>query len=182
MLSIGETQIIAGTCHFKNSSGTMYYKTRLLVLLNSQSADTDSSNVTETLQVQCTNDAYRTYGFTQVPTIQGVELPGALFDTDPINVWDTFAARTFDISHDENGNLTYTAAASFTTNASGSDYALASGECSESVTMAPIELNAVYLKIAGVWVKAIPYIKVAGEWKKAISYTKVAGEWKKTKV
>lgn len=38
----------------------------------------------------------------------------------------------------------------------------------------------VYVKVSGVWKKAIPYIKKGGTWHKTIPYVKISGVWKST--
>ena len=37
-----------------------------------------------------------------------------------------------------------------------------------------------YIKINGVWVKAVPWINEAGIWKKGVLWIKVGGVWKKS--
>jgi len=190
MLSVGQTEYINGTCYRYNGGALSYYETRLAVTLNSQSADTGNgvSNVTAVLQVRSDPDyTYRTYGFTQNPVIQGTALPGFSIDTNtsPLHSWINLASLVLDLGHDENGDLTYAFTSSFNlpsvTSTTGSGYALKSGVANGSLSFARIEVNAVWVKIAGVWTKSIPYVKVGGVWTKAIAYAKVAGSWIKTK-
>lgn len=190
MLSVGQTEYINGVCYRYNGGALGYYETRLAVTLVSQSAETGNgvSTVNAVLQVRSDPDyTFRTYGFTQNPTIQGTNLTGFVLDTNtsPLHSWINLGARTLTLGHDANGDLTYAFTSSFVLPAvdadDGSGYALKSGIANGSLSFARIELNAVWVKIAGVWTKAIPYVKISGVWTKAIAYAKVAGNWIKTK-
>lgn len=46
-----------------------------------------------------------------------------------------------------------------------------------STTRSAKTLPPVWVKISGVWKKAIPYVKVAGVWKPAVAYVKKDGVW-----
>jgi hypothetical protein len=54
------------------------------------------------------------------------------------------------------------------------------GDGAWSSTISADTLPPIWVKIAGVWKKAIPYVKVAGVWKAAVAYVKVADVWKIT--
>ena len=138
-LAIGQQQILGGNCLFYNGgiANPNYYQVQLIVTLNSQSIANNTSNITETLQVRSVNSGYWTWD-NQTPTIQGVALAQAGFDTRATNVWQTFGSRTFDVGHNSDGSLTLGASASFVTTSTASPYSLRSGSVSGSVDIVTI--------------------------------------------
>lgn len=134
-LQIGQQQILGGSCLFYNggTANPNYYQAQLIITLNSQSIANNTSNITETLQVRSVNSGYWTWD-NQTPTIQGIALAAASFDTRATNVWQTIGSRTFDVGHNSDGSLTLGASASFVTAATLA-YSLKSGSVSGSVEL-----------------------------------------------
>lgn len=107
-----------GSSYVYNNTLTNVYETRIRYKLNSQDIADKSSNVTIQLQCRSINSSWRTYGYTQVPTIMGIALSGKTFDMRNTNVWQTFGEQTLDLKHNDDGTLKTTLTASFVTNVS----------------------------------------------------------------
>lgn len=112
------------------------YQVRLGYKVNSQNIESNTSNITLQLEARTINSSYYSYGFKQTSKIDGVTLSAKDFSVRQVNVWQVFGTRTFDVTHDENGEYKQTKNASFTTNASDSDeWILKSGSASVEVEL-----------------------------------------------
>ena len=110
------------------------YQVRLGYKVNNQSIENNTSNITLQLETRSINSNYGTFGFQQTTTIDGVKLSSKTFDMRPANNWKVFGTRTFDVTHDNNGEYSQIKKASFTTNADV-EWALKSGSASVNVEL-----------------------------------------------
>ncbi|MGB7595765.1 MAG: DUF859 family phage minor structural protein [Erysipelotrichaceae bacterium] len=138
-LSIGQTQIIDGSCWFYNGglASPSPYQTKLEVTLNSQDIVNNMSNITLHLLARSINPSYISSGNSQTPTIQGVSLGAMWFDCSVTNVWYDFGSRTINVPHNADGTLNLACVASFVTTKT-SAYSLRTGSVSGNVELATI--------------------------------------------
>lgn len=168
----------------KDSNGTIStaFQVRLGYQLNSQREEdgVGISNITLQLEARSINSQYKTYGYNQTTTIDGTRLSAKTFDFRNTNVWQIFGSRTFDVTHDENGNYSITKNGSFQTTASGAGRPY-TGSANVLVDLPNISLQTIRIRVNGEWKRAFPYVRINGEWKKAKAYIRANGEWKKGK-
>ena len=93
------------------------YEVRAGYKVNSQDIASNTSNITLQLEVRSVNSNYNTIDFYQTSKIDGVKLSAKKFSTEQTNVWQVFGARTYDVTHNEDGEFKQTKHVSFTTNA-----------------------------------------------------------------
>ena len=84
------------------------YQVRLGYKVNRQNIESNTSNITLQLEVRTINSKYYSYGFKQTSKIDGVTLNAKDFSVRQVNVWQVFGTRTFDVTHDENGEYKQT--------------------------------------------------------------------------
>ena len=162
------------------NSGHYVYEVRLGYQLNSQREENGVgiSNISLQLEVRSVDSKYYTYGYNQTTTIDGTALSAKSFDFRNTNVWQVFGTRTFDVTHDADGNYSATKNGSFTTTASGSGRPK-SGSASVTFSLPNIPLQTIRIRVNGTWKRAFPYVRVNGTWKKATAYIRASGSWKR---
>ena len=111
----------ANYCKSADGSADNIYQVRLGYQLNSQREENGVgiSNITLQLEARSTSSNYKPYGYNQTTIIDGVTLSSATFDFRSTNTWQVFGTRTFDVTHDDNGDYSVTKNGSFTANVTG---------------------------------------------------------------
>ena len=121
------------------------YEVRLGWQLNSQNVANNTSNISLRLEVRSINSSYYTHGYSQTSTIGSKTFDAAVFDMRSTNVWQIFATRTYDVTHNDDGTYSAERTGSFTTNADA-DWSLKSGSASVSYTLPTIPRYAAITK------------------------------------
>lgn len=137
-ISVGTTYYSSvGTVYNKGGNVTTGYEVRLKYILNSYSESTNKYNITSTLQMRTTSTLYNTYGnVSATKTVQGVSESLSWLDSWTNTNWRDMYKRTFELTANDDGNLTTKLTGSFNISSyafSASNAALKSASVSESV-------------------------------------------------
>jgi hypothetical protein len=96
------------------------------------------------------------------------------------NYYLHFISHNFTIPHDSDGTKSVT----FTIHYGLTDTPTFNGDKSISVSMELTPLPIIYcgwVRVGGIWKKAVPYVRSGGKWHQAVPYVRTGGVWKSTR-